>query len=84
MPASVFRCAALAAALLTATGAGADTAYVTKQSSDDVSVVDLTSMRVVATIPIGGKPAGVAVPPDGRHAYAVSYTHLTLPTNREV
>ena len=36
-------------------------AYVTNQGSETVSVVDLETLKVVATIPVPGKPAGVAV-----------------------
>jgi YVTN family beta-propeller protein len=36
-------------------------AYITNQGSHDVSVVDLASDRVVATVPVGRSPAGVAV-----------------------
>jgi len=49
-----------------AQGAAAAEAFVTNQGSDDLSVVDLATGAVTATIPIGGKPAGVAVAPDGR------------------
>jgi DNA-binding beta-propeller fold protein YncE len=34
-----------------------------------VSVIDTGSNTVTATVPIGNKPLGVAVTPDGRHAY---------------
>ncbi|EJN14285.1 YVTN family beta-propeller repeat protein, partial [Bradyrhizobium sp. YR681] len=52
--------AALAASLCLAGagGASAEEAFVTNQLSDDLMVVDLSTARSVATIPIGGKPAG--------------------------
>jgi YVTN family beta-propeller protein len=34
-------------------------AYITNQGSHDVSVIDLASQRVVATVPVGKSPAGV-------------------------
>ena len=34
--------------------------------------MDLASLQPVATIAIGGKPAGVAITPDGRFAYVTS------------
>src|SRR3954453_1819516 len=52
--------------------ASAEEAFVTNQLSDDLMVVDLATARSVATIPIGGKPAGVAVSADGRFAYVTS------------
>ena len=61
--------AALAASIASAS---AEEAFVTNQLSDDLMVVDLASARAVATIPIGGKPAGVAVSADGRFAYVTS------------
>jgi len=52
--------------------ARADQAFVTAQSADAVSVVDLAAMKTVATLPIGGKPAGVAVSRDGARVYVTS------------
>ena len=34
-------------------------AYITNQGSHDVSVIDLASQKVVATVPVGRSPAGV-------------------------
>ena len=50
----------------------ADEAFVTNQGGDNLTVVDLATMKPVATIPIGGKPAGVAVSNDGARAYVTS------------
>ena len=52
--------------------ARAEEAFVTNQLSENLTVVDLTSLQPVATIAIGGKPAGVAITPDGRFAYVTS------------
>ncbi|MFU8834569.1 YncE family protein [Roseovarius autotrophicus] len=51
---------ALALALLAAP-AVADLAYVTCQSGEEVSVIDLATLSEVARWPLPGKPAGVAV-----------------------
>ncbi|MHC2859756.1 YVTN family beta-propeller protein [Bradyrhizobium diazoefficiens] len=64
--------AALAASLTCLGSASAEEAFVTNQLSDDLMVVDLATARAVATIPIGGKPAGIAVSADGRFAYVTS------------
>lgn len=52
--------------------ARADEAFIVNQVSQDVSVVDLEAGKAVATIAIGGKPAGVAMSPDGARAYVTS------------
>jgi YVTN family beta-propeller protein len=44
-------------------------AYVSNEDSDDISVIDLTRGEVVATIPIGKRPRGLRVSPDGRTLY---------------
>src|SRR5687767_3428138 len=47
-------------ALLLSTTAGASPfAYITNQGSHDVSVIDLASQQVVATVAVGRSPAGV-------------------------
>lgn len=52
--------AALAGLWLYGAAAAAPFAYITNQGSHDVSVVDLASQRVVATVPVGQSPAGVS------------------------
>lgn len=47
-------------------------AFVTAQGADALTIVDLKSMQAVATLPIGGKPAGIAVSRDGARAYVTS------------
>jgi YVTN family beta-propeller protein len=69
---TVIRAAAAIAACLFWTQVRADEAFVTNQSSDDLTIVDLATMKSVATLPIGGKPAGVAVAPDGSRACVTS------------
>ncbi|HWT21463.1 MAG TPA: hypothetical protein VN280_21400, partial [Variovorax sp.] len=51
--------AGVAAMLLLCTSAWASPfAYITNQGSHDVSVIDLASQQVVATVPVGRSPAG--------------------------
>ncbi len=52
--------------------ASAAEAFVTAQGADALSIVDLSKMETVATLPIGGKPAGVAVSRDGARAFITS------------
>ena len=57
--------------------ASADEAFVANQSSDDLTIVDLSTMKAVATLPIGGKPAGVAVARDGSRACVTKSTSVS-------
>jgi YVTN family beta-propeller protein len=47
-------------------------AYITNSHSNDVSVIDTATNTVVATVPVGGNPYGVAVDPDGTRVYTVN------------
>jgi YVTN family beta-propeller protein len=53
-------------------------AYITNQLGNSLSVVDLTAGKQAAEIAIGGKPAGIALSPDGMRAY------VAAPESREV
>jgi YVTN family beta-propeller protein len=53
-------------------GAGpvlAQNAYITNSGDNTVSVIDTASNTVIATIPVGRNPFGVAVTPDGAKIY---------------
>ncbi len=52
--------------------ARADEAIVTAQGADALDIIDLAAMKPLARLPIGGKPAGVAVSADGARAYVTS------------
>src|SRR5688500_12003340 len=43
--------------------------FVTNEKSDDVTVIEAASGRVLATIPVGKRPRGVTASPDGRLIY---------------
>src|SRR5512138_359339 len=61
---------ALLALALVAAPAGAELRiFVTNEKSDDVTVVNASTRAVVATIPVGRRPRGVAVSPDGKLVY---------------
>jgi YVTN family beta-propeller protein len=60
-----------AAFLGCAPASGAE-AFITDQTGDEVSVLDLGSKQVVAGIPVLGKPAGIAMAHDRRTAYVTS------------
>jgi YVTN family beta-propeller protein len=49
--------------------AGGELAYVTNEDGQNLTVIDTRSDSVVATIPVGTRPRGVKVSPDGRTVY---------------
>jgi YVTN family beta-propeller protein len=53
-------------------------ALTTNQPDDSLSFVDLTAMKEVARIKVGGKPAGIALSPDKSRAY------ITAPDSKEL
>lgn len=56
--------------LLASAIAAAEThAFVTNELGNDVSVIDLAEQRVVATIPVGARPRGIGIAPDGSEIY---------------
>jgi YVTN family beta-propeller protein len=56
---SVFRAYLICCAGIALPSAAAPFAYITNQGSHDVSVIDLATQAVVATVPVGRSPAGV-------------------------
>ncbi|MFD5428912.1 YncE family protein, partial [Streptomyces sp. NPDC127084] len=48
-------------------------AYVANQDDDTLSVIDTATQTVVATIPAGDGPRGVAVSPDGTRLYVANF-----------
>ncbi len=49
-------------------------AYITNGTSNNVSVIDTSSNTVVATIPVGTFPVGVAVNPAGTRVYVANFS----------
>ena len=47
-------------------------AYVANDASGSVSVINTASSTVIATIPVGNAPYGVAFTPDGARVYVVN------------
>src|SRR5215470_13181767 len=43
--------------------------YVSNEASDDVTVIDAKSERVIATIPVGKRPRGIQASADGRFVF---------------
>src|SRR5204862_6339390 len=44
-------------------------AYVTNEASGDLTIIDPGARRVIATAPLGKRPRGIAVAPDGKSLY---------------
>ena len=54
------------------TTAGPERLYVSNEDSQDLTVIDAATDSVVVTIPVGTRPRGVHVGPDGRVFVALS------------
>ncbi|MES5818582.1 beta-N-acetylglucosaminidase domain-containing protein [Streptomyces sp. RG80] len=54
------------------------TAYAANQGSDTVSVIDVPSDKVTATVGVGRVPAGLALTPDGGTLWVANYTDGTV------
>jgi YVTN family beta-propeller protein len=74
----LFLLLSIGAGLSTATAQAQIRAYVTNVSSDTVSVIDTPTNTVVATVPVGLFPFGVAITPDGTRAYVTNYNSNTV------
>jgi YVTN family beta-propeller protein len=61
--------AALSARAVTAQAAGCEEIYVSNEASGDLSVIDARSLEVTATLPLGKRPRGLKLAPDGRTLY---------------
>jgi YVTN family beta-propeller protein len=71
----------LSLGLIAASGAQGATRpilYVANSLGDDVTVIDLPTQKVLATIKVGSIVHGVCAPADGRHAYVTIESEHTL------
>lgn len=57
---------------------GRQVAYLTNQGNDTVSVVDITTNTVIATVPVGTQPFGVAVTAGGTRAYVCNVDSMSV------
>src|SRR5271168_1278850 len=77
---NVALCSALAAGFPAALEAATYQVYVTNERSGDVTVINGSDLKVVATIPVGKRPRGIHVSPDGKVVYvALSGTPIEGP-----
>src|ERR1700730_13192198 len=70
--------ATLALALMLPAAANAQNAYIKNLNSNAVSVIDTATNTVVATIPVGTSPQGVAITPDGTKVYVANGSDSTV------
>lgn len=63
------RLALLVCGLLAGTAAQAARVYVTNERDGTLSVIDDATQRVLATLPLGKRPRGLVLAPDGRRLY---------------
>jgi YVTN family beta-propeller protein len=70
--------ALLGIAFSAAVAQAAPFAYITQSSADTVSVVDTATNTVIATVPVGDFPFGVAVTPDGASVYVANEASGTV------
>ncbi len=54
---------------LSASPAFADHVYVTNEKDDTVSVIDVKTLEVIKTIPVGERPRGIILSKDKKHVY---------------
>lgn len=59
-------------------------AYITNIKENTVSVVNLENDGIVASIPVGVQPTGVAVSPDGKRVYITNQNLIGPPTGNTV
>ncbi|WP_161964488.1 MBG domain-containing protein [Mucilaginibacter endophyticus] len=59
-------------------------AYTANQNANTVSVINLENNSVVATIPVGVQPTGVAVSPDGKRVYVTNQNLIGPSTGNTV
>ena len=60
------------AAILSISQSFAQNAYIANTGSNDVSVIDTVTNSVTTKIPVGPRPRGVAVSPDGSKVYVAN------------
>ena len=53
-------------------------AYVTNEGAGSVSVIDTATNTIVATVPVGSNPDGIAVTPNGAFAYVAQESATTV------
>ncbi len=53
-------------------------AYISNYASNSVSVIDIATNNVIATVPVGTCPSGVAVNPEGTEAYVANTMDSTV------
>ncbi|MGV8076726.1 MAG: PKD domain-containing protein [Methanosarcina sp.] len=63
---------ALAFLMLVGIAGASPFAYITNEESNDISVIDIPTNKVTATISVGSNPVGAAINPNGTKVYVVN------------
>jgi PQQ-dependent catabolism-associated beta-propeller protein len=65
----IFFYSLIAALVIGAASARAETIYVSSEKDNTISIIDGASLAVAATVKVGNRPRGIALSPDGRYLY---------------
>ena len=68
-PAQLCKALALGAALLAAGPAAASIAWVSNEKDNSLSLIDMQSLEVIETLPVGQRPRGLLLSHDNRLLY---------------
>src|SRR5574339_414917 len=63
---------------LTRAALAAPFAYITNEMDNTVSVIDTAAGKVIASVPVGTRPDGVAITPDGKFVYTANFEADTV------
>src|SRR5690349_24925060 len=63
------RLAAAAALILVSGAAQARELFVTNEKGNSVTIIDGDTLKVTATVPVGNRPRGIVISPDGKFLY---------------
>ena len=67
-----------AAMLLTTVPAAASEVFVSNEKGNSITVIDGDTYEVTETVPVGNRPRGIALSPDGKHLYVCASDDDTL------
>ena len=78
MNASIAAPLACLALLLCSNAAGAQTAYVSNEKDNTLSIIDAASMTVIDTVKVGRQPRGIVLSPDNTRLYICASSDDTI------
>lgn len=69
---------ALALLIMVSIAGAAPFAYIANYGDNSVSVVDVATNKVTATVPVGSEPLGIAVAADGSKVYVANFNSSSI------